>query len=160
MCAPYFVNLNNNTFRLKCYYSLFIYVHSKREQKKSSPIIRFTVLLFWHCYFESSSHNGSKLQVGDQLLTSFEPGSIMEFGFYCTALQQRASAKLCGMVQGIELQNFRRRRHLYSAGRPSRWASANILGYIDFVYSYMCVHISDATISSWIKNLKIRKVID
>jgi len=33
VCAPYFVNLNNSTFRLKRYYSLFIYVHSKREQK-------------------------------------------------------------------------------------------------------------------------------
>ena len=37
------------------------------------------------------------------------------------------SAKLCGLVQGMELQNFRRGRHLYSAGRPSRWASAHIL---------------------------------
>jgi len=46
---------------------------------------------------------------------------------YCTALQQRASAKLCGVVQGMELRNFRRGRHLYSAGRPSRWASAHIL---------------------------------
>jgi len=27
----------------------------------------------------------------------------------------------------IELRNFRRGRHLYSAGRPSRWASAHIL---------------------------------
>jgi len=26
---------------------------------------------------------------------------------YCTALQQWASAKLCGMVQGMELRNFR-----------------------------------------------------
>ena len=32
-----------------------------------------------------------------------------------------------GVVQGMELQNFRRRRHLYSAGLPSRWASAHIL---------------------------------
>ena len=46
---------------------------------------------------------------------------------YCTALQQRASAKLCGMVQGMELRNFHRGCHLYSAGRPSRWASAHIL---------------------------------
>ena len=46
---------------------------------------------------------------------------------YCTALQQRASAKLCSVVQGMELRNFRRRRHLYWAGRPSRWASAHIL---------------------------------
>jgi len=46
---------------------------------------------------------------------------------YCTALKQRPSAKLCGMVQGMELGNFRRVRHLHSAGRPSRWASAHIL---------------------------------
>jgi len=45
---------------------------------------------------------------------------------YCTELQQRASAKLYGVVQGMELPNFRRGRHLYSAG-PSRWASAHIL---------------------------------
>jgi len=46
VCAPYFANLNNNTFRLKRYYSLFIYVHSKREQEKSSPVIKFTLLPF------------------------------------------------------------------------------------------------------------------
>jgi len=32
-----------------------------------------------------------------------------------------------GVVQGMELPNFHRGRHLYSAGRPSRWASAHIL---------------------------------
>jgi len=46
---------------------------------------------------------------------------------YCTAVQQRTSAKLCGVVQGMELRKFGRGRHLYSAGRPSRWASAHIL---------------------------------
>jgi len=49
---------------------------------------------------------------------------------YCTALEQWPSAKLCGVVKGMELRNFRRGRHLYSAGRPSRWASAHIL--VDF----------------------------
>ena len=39
----------------------------------------------------------------------------------------RASAKLCGMEQRMELQNFCRGRHLYSAGRPSCWALAHIL---------------------------------
>jgi len=29
--------------------------------------------------------------------------------------------------RGMELRNFRTGRHLYSAGRPSRWASAHIL---------------------------------
>ena len=51
---------------------------------------------------------------------------------YCMALQQRASDKLCGVVQGMELRNFCRRRQLYSAGRPSRWASAHILVFIFF----------------------------
>jgi len=46
---------------------------------------------------------------------------------YCTSLQQWASAILCGMVQGMELPNFHRGCHLYSAGQPSRWASAHIL---------------------------------
>jgi len=45
---------------------------------------------------------------------------------YCTALQQRVSAILCGVIQGMELRNFCRGRHLYSAGWPSRWASAHI----------------------------------
>jgi len=40
---------------------------------------------------------------------------------------ERASAELCGVLQGIELRNFRRGLHLYSARRPSRWASAHIL---------------------------------
>jgi len=55
---------------------------------------------------------------------------------YCTALDQWASAKLCGVVQGMELRNFLRGRHLYSAGRPSRWASAHIL-----VNAYYAVHM-------------------
>jgi len=46
---------------------------------------------------------------------------------YCMALQLRASAKLCGVVQGMELRNFHRGRHLYLTRRPSRWASTHIL---------------------------------
>jgi len=46
---------------------------------------------------------------------------------YWTALEQWASAKLCGVLQGMELRNFWRRRHLYSARQSSRWASARIL---------------------------------
>jgi len=45
------------------------------------------------------------------------------------------SAKLCGVVQGMELQKSRRGCHLYSAGRPSRWASAHIV--VNFVYFYV-----------------------
>jgi len=50
-----------------------------------------------------------------------------------TALQQRASAKLCGMVQGMELRNFCRGRYLYLPGQPSRWALSHIL------VKYWCV---------------------
>ena len=46
---------------------------------------------------------------------------------YCTSLEQPASFKLCGMVQGMEVHNVRRGRHLYWAGRPSRWASAHVV---------------------------------
>ena len=46
---------------------------------------------------------------------------------YYTALQQLA--KVCGVVHRMELRNFRRGRHLYSAGRPPCWASAHIYCY-------------------------------
>jgi len=42
----------------------------------------------------------------------------------CTALWQRVTAKLCGV------EPLKRRRHLHSAGRPSRWASAYILVFL------------------------------
>jgi len=61
---------------------------------------------------------------------------------YCTTLQQRVSAKLCGVVQGMELQNFRRGRHLYSAGRPSRWASVHILVHHDITRSLLTVKVT------------------
>jgi len=43
VCAPYFVNLNTNTFQIKRYYSLFI-TFTAKENKKLSPVIKFTVL--------------------------------------------------------------------------------------------------------------------
>jgi len=58
---------------------------------------------------------------------TLRPSLALYWKRYCTALQQWASAKLCGVVQGIELRNFHGGLHLYSAGRPSSWASAHIL---------------------------------
>ena len=46
VCAPYGVNLNNNTFQLKRYYALFIYVHNKREKKVISSFMAHCV--HWH----------------------------------------------------------------------------------------------------------------
>jgi len=56
LCTPYFVNLHNNTSQLK---TLLFFVHLRSQQKrtkKSSPIIKFTVLPFWRCYFDSSNN--------------------------------------------------------------------------------------------------------
>jgi len=64
---------------------------------------------------------------------------------YCMALQQWASAKLCGVVQGMELPNFRRGRHLYSAERPSRWASAHIL--VKIVFAIALGHVPTALVT-------------
>jgi len=41
-------------------------------------------------------------------------------------------------VQGMELRNFHRGCHIYLAGRPSRWASALILGI--HVYAILYLH--------------------
>jgi len=40
----------------------------------------------------------------------------------------------CGVVQKIELRNFRRGLHLNSAGRPSPWAFAHIYSYYYVTY--------------------------
>ena len=42
------------------------------------------------------------------------------------------SAKLWGMVLGMEFRNLHRGRHLYSAGQPSCWALAHILVHLYF----------------------------
>jgi len=76
----------------------------------------FGVLAQWRNFARCKIHFASKSCV------------LLYWQRYCTALQQRASAKRCGVVQGMELRNLRRRRHLYSAARPSRWASAHIVG--------------------------------
>ena len=57
-------------------------------------------------------------------------------------LQQRTSVTLCGMVQGMELRNCRKGRHLYSEGRPSRWASAHILVHYVLYNSYTFILVS------------------
>ena len=57
----------------------------------------------------------------------FKSCVLLYWQHYCTARQQRASAKLCSMVQGMELWNCHRRCHLNSAEQPPRWALAHIL---------------------------------
>jgi len=69
---------------------------------------------------------------------------LLYWQHYCTVLQQWAWAKLCGMVQGMELPNFCRGHLPYSAGRPSCWASAHILVLwcvtVQFPWSFVKVY--------------------
>jgi len=57
---------------------------------------------------------------------------------YCMALQQRVSAKLCRVVQVMEIRNFRKGCCLYWAGQPSHWALARILVVFN---SYMALNL-------------------
>ena len=63
---------------------------------------------------------------------------ILYWQRYCMALEQWVSAKLWGVVQGMQLMNFSGRCNLYSAGRPPRWASAHILVFT--LVSHMLGH--------------------
>ena len=45
MCAPYFVNLNNNTFQLK---TLLFFVHLRLQQKRTEKVISIYHLQCWH----------------------------------------------------------------------------------------------------------------
>jgi len=60
-------------------------------------------------------------------ITASKSWVLLSWQHYCIALDHWASAKLCGVVQGIELRNFHRLCHLYSPGRPSCWDTADIL---------------------------------
>ena len=59
-------------------------------------------------------------------------------------------------IQGTELRNFRRGRHLYSAGRPSRWASAYILvGRVNNVLCTFCKQKMIVLADSEVSNVKV-----
>jgi len=89
----------------------------------SSPgLIHYTFLravALWQNFAESKIHFATKSCV------------LIYWQRYCTALEQWAWVKLCSVVQGMELRYFCRGRHLYSVGRPSRWASAHILVFVN-----------------------------
>jgi len=72
-------------------------------------------------------HFRGLLSPGQILPRAFKSCILLYWQLYCAKLEQRPSARLCGVVQGMELRNFRRGRYLYSAGRLSCLASAHIL---------------------------------
>ena len=52
---------------------------------------------------------------------AFKSCALLYWQCCCTALWQWVWAKLCGVVEGMELRNFRRGHHLYSAWRLSHF---------------------------------------
>ena len=81
------------------------------------------------------SHNYNKVNFGPLAAEIFSlvwgtPPNFNGFGVLAALLHGIVVvgvSQLCGVVQGMELLNFRRGRHLYSVGWPSCWASAHIL---------------------------------
>jgi len=79
-----------------------------------SPISATAELLLYIHFFGSHAHPNGILP-GVKFTKSYV---LLYWQCYCTTLEQWASAKLCGVVQGMELRKFRRRRHVYIQGGP------------------------------------------
>jgi len=82
----------------------------------------YTIYTFWGLLPPDGILPRAKFTLHPSLAFSYI-GSVRPTARHCSSGRQPN----CGVVQGMKLQNFRRGRHLYSAGRPSRWASAHIL---------------------------------
>jgi len=85
-----------------------------------------------HCMYTSGTLALYRNFAGCKIHFASKSSVLLHWQRYCTALEQWASAKVC---DGMELRNFRRGRHLYWAGRPSRWTSAHILVFISFSFA-------------------------
>ena len=90
----------------------------------------YTVYTFSGAFAPDGILSGAKLTLRPSLAFSYI-GSIPVLTARHSSSGRQPN---CGVVRGMELRNFRRRRHLYLAGRPSRWASANILVVNIFQY--------------------------
>ena len=83
----------------------------------------YTIYTFWGLLAPDGILPAAKL--------TLRPSSVFSYIGTVTARHSSSGRQPnFGVVQGMELQNFRRGRHLYSAGRPSRWASAHILVHV------------------------------
>ena len=114
---------NFNGFRV-----LASLLHRSRLMEANQTCTMFGRLLGWYPIYTFSGalspwRNSSSCKIYFASMSCI----LLYWQRYYMALQQRASAKVCSMVQGLELRNFCRGRHLYSAGRLSCWASAQSL---------------------------------
>jgi len=108
--------------RLGCYFS------DVTHWRPTKPCMTFGCLLGWYTiYTFLGALRPEGILPGAKFTLRPKSCVLLYWQRYCTALEQLASAKICGVLQGMELRNCCRGCHLYSAGRPSRWASAHIL---------------------------------
>ena len=125
-------------------------------QRRRSPEANQTLFDVWpspgllHCiHFLDLLPLTEFCQVQSSLCVQALRSPILAALLHGTPAAGVSPAKLCGVVQVIELRNFRRLRHLYSAGRPSRWASAHILAYTITYLSESKQNCSDFRLSDW-----------
>ena len=105
-------------------------VHCESKNKSITTFGEVMHNIVVPCFLTHSVYTFSGALAPDRILSGAKFTLRLSLAF-CTALQQRMSAKLCGVVKGMELENFRRGRHLYSARRPSRWASTHTLVFVE-----------------------------
>ena len=127
---------------------------------KNSPKIRRLGTITQLCQAISSqlkhvSTIGNKLVKRLRSFRQFGAPQLISTGFmswrrYCTAQQQRASAKLCGIEQ---------RHHVHSAGQPSCWALAHILVSAVIVSTFMKTSYLTLFVMSHYSDLVNTKVI-
>jgi len=90
------------------------------QYRRSAEAIARWHLLGWYTVHTFSGTIASWWNFARCRIDFTSKSCVLYWQRYCMALQQRASAKLCGVVQGVELLNFHRGRRLYSSGQPSR----------------------------------------
>ena len=76
----------------------------------------YNIYTFWGLLLPNGIFSAVKLTLRPSLAFSYVASITARH-----SSSGRRSAKLCGVVQGMELRYFRRGRHLYLAGQPSRW---------------------------------------
>jgi len=123
----------------------FVTVRRRRSPRPTTLCTMFDYLLRWYTIYIYTFSRAIALwltefcQVQNSLYVKVLRSPIL------AALLHGTPAKLCGVVQEMELLKFRRGRHLYSAGRPSRWESAHILVNAS-IYGYRGLREMCATI--------------
>jgi len=96
------------------------------------------------CVLALLVHRHRSTEVSQTLHDVWASPSLVHYVYILAAVApDRILPPSLGMVQGMELRNFRRECHLYSAGRPSSWASATFLLLIVRIWFLVMQNLHD-----------------